>query len=483
MYNGDYSSTRFSQLSDITPQNIAGLHQICSYELPDKVMFESGLVTAGGTLYFTTFENTYAIDAATCAERWHARHKLPFDPNVGATRGVAIEGNRVFRGAADGYVMAYDTPTGSQLWANQLTAAGSAEYISASPIAWNGLVFIGTAGADAGNACRVAAIDAATGRIVWSFPLLPTGSEANAESWPKGTHLAGGSTWTSFTLDPASGALYVPAGNPAPDFVGSYRPGANLYSGSVVVLDAKAGALRTWYQLVPHDVHDWDIAAAPVLLTTKLGQRRVVAAGKDGFMHAVDPASGKEVWKTPVTTIDNIDAPLTVAGTHFCPGTAGGVEWNGPAYSAVSNLLFVNSVDWCTLIKLDPKPPRFEPGKSFVGSSNGFGTNDQKKQGWVTAVDADTGAVRWKFQSATPMVAGLAATASGLLVTADLNGDVLAFDAATGNLHRRIETKQPVGGGVITYQTAGQQRIALAAGLESRIFGTTGQPTVLVFGI
>ena len=117
--------------------------------------------------------------------------------------------------------------------------------------------------------------------------------------------------------------------------------------------------------------------------------------------------------------------------------------WNGPAYSAASNLLFVNSVDWCTVVKLDSKPPKFEAGKPFVGSSNGFGTMDPMKKGWVTAVDADTGDVRWKFQSTTPMLAGLAATASGLLVTADLNGDLLVFDAATGNVLQRIPTKQP----------------------------------------
>ncbi|HEY7335847.1 MAG TPA: PQQ-binding-like beta-propeller repeat protein [Bryobacteraceae bacterium] len=483
MYNGDYASTRFSPLTEITPQNVSTLRQICEYELPEKVMFESGIVAVDGTLYFTTFENTYAIDAATCALKWRAQHKLEQVPQVGTTRGVAIAGNRVFRGAADGYVVAYDAANGNEVWAVRLTAPDSLESISAAPIAWNGMVFIGTAGADQGNICRVAALDAATGKVLWSFPLVPTGGEANAESWPKGAHVSGGSTWTSYTLDTDTGALYVPAGNPAPDFAGDYRPGANLYAGSVVVLDAKTGALRTWYQLVPHDVHDWDIAAAPALISTKQGQRRAMAAGKDGFLHAIDISSGKVAWKTPVTTIDNIDAPLTPKGTHFCPGTAGGVEWNGPAYSPVTNLLYVNSVDWCAEVKLDTKPPKFEAGKPFVGSANGFGTMDEKQQGWLTAVDADTGSVRWKFQSATPMVAGVLVTASGLAVTGDLKGDLLAFDAATGNQLHRIETHQPVGGGVIAYQQAGKQRIAAAAGLDSIVMRTKGQPTVLVFGL
>ena len=483
MYNGDYASTRFSQLTDITPQNVSNLKQICSYELPEKVMFESGIVAVEGTLYFTTFENTYAIDAATCAVKWHAQHKLKEVPGVGTTRGVALAGNRVFRGAPDGDVIAYDTANGNEVWATKLTDAESLESISASPIAWNGLVFIGTAGADAGNICRVAALDATTGKVLWSFPLVPTGSAPNSESWPKDAHVSGGSTWTSFTLDQDSGTLYVPSGNPAPDFAGDYRPGANLYAGSIVALDAKSGALKTWYQLVPHDVHDWDIAAAPALITTKQGQRRAMAAGKDGFLHAIDLASGKVAWKLPMTTIDNIDAPITPKGTHFCPGTAGGTEWNGPAYSPASNLIYVNAADWCTTIKLDTKPPKFELGKPFTGSSNGFGTMDEKKQGWVTAVNVDTGAIGWKFQSPTPMVAGIVATASGLVITGDLDGDLLAFDGASGNLVHRISTHQPLGGGVITYQQGGQQRIAIAAGLDSFVFGTKGQPTVFVFGL
>jgi alcohol dehydrogenase (cytochrome c) len=334
-----------------------------------------------------------------------------------------------------------------------------------------------------GNICRIAALDAATGRVVWSFPLIPTGANAGADSWPKGIRLAGGSNWTSLTLDPESGALYVPAGNPGPDFAGAYRPGANLFAGSVVVLDAKSGALRTWYQLVPHDVHDWDIAAAPALIATKVGPR-LMTAGKDGFLHAIDLTAGKVAWKTPVTTIDNVDAPLTAQGTHFCPGTAGGVEWNGPAYSASSNLVYVNSVDWCAIVKLDPNPPKFEPGKPFIGSANGFGTMDASpKKGWLTAVDADTGAVRWRYQSGTPMVAGIVATAAGLVMTADLYGNLLAFDAATGNLLYKMETGQPAGGGVITYQQDGRQRIGLAAGLDSRIFGAPGHPTILVYGL
>jgi alcohol dehydrogenase (cytochrome c) len=327
-------------------------------------------------------------------------------------------------------------------------------------------------------------LDASTGRVLWNFPLVATGTAPGSDTWPQGTRLAGGSTWTSLTLDPNAGALYVPAGNPVPDFAGSYRPGLNLYTGSIVVLDAKSGVLRSWYQLAPHDIHDWDVAATPALITTKQGNRRAMAAGKDGNLDAIDVMSGKIVWKTPISKMENVNAPLTVEGTHFCPGTRGGTLWNGPAYSPSENLVYVNSVDWCATVKLDPEA-KFEPGKSFVGSKNGYGEMDplETRNGWVTAVEADSGLIRWRYQTGTPMLGAILATASGLVLTADLNGDLLAFEARTGKLVHRLPTHQPAGGGIIAYETAGVQRIAMAAGFASGIYKTNGQPTVFVFGL
>ena len=473
----DYGSTGFSKLSAITPKNVSNLHQACSYPLPEDTTIESSLVEVNGTLYLTSPEYTYAIDAASCVLKWRVRHELKAPE--GTVRGVAYAEGRVYRGFRDGIVIAYNARNGEQIWSTQLKETnGAPATIAASPLVWNGMLFIGTSGAEKACGCVIAGLDAATGRIVWTFAVVPAGDA----SWPKGVRVGGGSVWTSLSIDPDSGALYVPTGNPGPDFSSAYRPGANLYTGSIVVLDAKKGSLRTWYQLVPHDIHDWDQAAAPALITTKAGQRRAMAAGKDGFLHAIDIAAGKVAWKTPVTTIENTDAPLTPEGTHFCPGAGGGVLWNGPAYSPATNLVYVNSMDWCTTLKLDSKLPQFEEGKNFLGSANGFGDSDATKFGWVTAVDVDTGIVRWRNKMTTPMVAGIAVTASGLVMTADLNGDFLAYDAANGKLLHRIPTGQAAGGGVITYQTGGKQWVAMAAGLEDRILGSHGKGVVIVFG-
>jgi alcohol dehydrogenase (cytochrome c) len=481
-HSADYASTGYSKLTGITPKNVSNLHQLCSYPLGEDTTFESSLVEVNGTLYFTGSQYTYALDAASCALKWRVRHEMQ-GPG-GTVRGVGFADGRVYRGFSDGYIIAYDARNGEQVWSSQLKETnGMPATIAASPLIWNGMLFIGTSGAERACGCVIAGLDAKTGKVVWTFAVVPEGDAKGAESWPKGVHIGGGSVWTSLSIDPQSGALYVPTGNPGPDFSGAYRPGANLYTGSIVVLDAMKGSLRTWYQLVPHDIHDWDQAAAPALITTKAGQHRAMAGGKDGFLHAIDITAGKVAWKTPVATIENADAPLTPEGTHVCPGAGGAVLWNGPAYSPATNLVYVNSMDQCSTLKLDTKLPEFEAGKMFLGSANAFGDNDPMKTGWVTAVDADSGMVRWRNHMTTPMVAGIAVTASGLLMTADLNGDFLAYDAATGKELHRIATGKPGGGGVITYQAGGSQKVAMAAGLEDRIIGSSGKAEVIVFGL
>ncbi len=479
MYAHDYTSTRYSPLTEITPKNIENVKQICSYEIPQKTTFQSSLVEIAGTLYFTTGDSTYAIDATNCRLKWHETHEMK--EGFGTVRGVAVAGKRVFRGFRDGAVIAYDISNGEQVWSTKLTAPdGRVATIASSPVAWDNMLILGTSGGESNCSCFMVALDADTGKVKWTFNTVPAPGQPGADSWPASVKPGGASMWTSFTIDPESASLYLSTGNPGYDFAGDYRPGANLYSDSVVVLDAKTGKLRTYYQLVPHDFHDWDLTAAPVILRTRAGQRRAMVAGKDGFLISIDPKAQKVTWRTPVTTIDNIQAPLTPEGTRFCPGTAGGVQWNGPAFSLATNLVYVNAVDWCSTVKSDPG---YDGKKNLIGSANAFGDKAKDVSGWVTAIDADSGTVRWKYHASAPMVAGIAVTASGLVLTADMASDFLAFDAANGKLLHSIKLGQPTGGGVITYRAGGKQKIAVATGMEDRIMETHGTPTVVVFGL
>jgi alcohol dehydrogenase (cytochrome c) len=500
MYNRGYDGTRFSPLAQITTANVATLVPACTFPLGVKANMQTGLVAVGGTLYFTTVTDTYAVDAATCALRWRHNYdfdpKPPFDPNK-VNRGVAyLDGPdraRLFRGANDGHVMALDAATGEELWSAVSGDPSAGETFPAAPIAWNGMVFMGNAGGDNFSVKgRVMAFDANSGGRVWTFELLPENG-VDARSWPASTERfpkVGGASWTSYALDTATGVVYTPTGNAAPDFIAEFRPGRNLYSYSVVGLHAREGTLDTFYQLLERDYHDWDIAAAPSLISTRAGQHLVVAAGKDGHLYGTDRASGRRVYATAVSTIENIDAPLTGKGAHFCPGVNGGVEWNGPSYSPHTNLLYIGSVDWCTqLATYLPSQPGKIRGKEalpWTGSNKlrePFGANDSTRRGWLTAVDADDGSIKWRYASPTPLIAGVTATAGDVVFTGDLNGNVLAFDARDGHELWRYAAGAPIGGGVITYQVGGVEYLAVAVGLNSPLGWKLNSPParVLVF--
>lgn len=477
-YNNTYTGSRFSPVGQITPQNVQSLRRACTFELGEKAAMESGPVVVNGTLYLTTAENTYAIDAATCALRWKHTYRYtprpPFDLKV--NRGVAFLDGRIFRGSNDGRVYALDAWTGKELWNVAAGDPSKGETFPAAPVAWRDLVYLGNAGGDNfGVTGRMMAFDAESGGRRWSFDLVPQAGPA-AQSWPPSTETVpkgGAASWTSYTLDTLSATIYVPTGNSAPDFLPEVRPGANLYAYSVVALDAGTGEFRAHYPILTRDFHDWDVAAAPLLITSRGGRKLLVVAGKDGHVYGIDLASQARRYTTPVTTIDNVEAPFTAQGTRFCPGVNGGVEWNGPSYSPKTNTLYVNAIDWCTTVKIAP-PDKLEgkDGLPWTGSSeleHPFGVPDSTRRGWLVALDADDGAVRWRYASPTPLVAGITATAGGLVFTGDLNGDVLAFDADDGQILWRSNTGQPIGGGVISYAVNGRQRIAVASGLHAPV--------------
>jgi outer membrane protein assembly factor BamB len=205
----------------------------------------------------------------------------------------------------------------------------------------------------------------------------------------------------------------------------------------------------------------------------------VGAACKNGYAYGLSRNLKDELFKTPVTRIENTEAPLTKEGTRFLPGTQGGTNWYGPSYSPALNLLFVPTIDWATTIKLDgPDALKKQPGKPFIGSANAFGDQDPKDRrfGHVTAIDADRGRVRWTYDTDTPMVAAVTPTAGGLLLTGDCKGNFLAFDAASGKVLLKKNMTDPIGGGVITYMLGGRQYVAVAGGMKNGIVQTESGP-------
>ena len=508
-YNKTLTSERYSRLVQISARNVGKLKVLCTYDTKQYTAFEPGLIVVNGAMIGTTEHDIFSLDPGTCRENWRTHEDYKPASLLAVNRGAAYMDGLLFRGTEDGRVLAYDFKTGKRVWEATIADPKIGESTPAAPIAWNGLVFIGNAGGDnKGVKGHMYALDAMTGKIVWEFYLVPKtsgdptrgpqgASPLGMATWKNksGTPITGGATWTSYTLDPATGLLYVPGGNPAPDFAAGPREGSNLYSGSVVVLDAKTGAYQNHFKLVPKDWHDWDVSTAPALIETRGGKKLLSVAPKDGHLYGFDLATNALLYRTPVTRIENVDATFAPGkSVHFCPGTVGGAEWNGPAYDPRTNLILIGEVDWCATVTQqndeeiqDVKSGKPWSGMATVNPYHTYGTPDSfgNWAGWVYAVDADTGVWKWRLKSNFPILGGMTPTAGGLVFFGDMGGNFYALDAATGQRLWGQKIGGAIGGGVITYTANGAQRIAVAAGFTSLLWPTevvTGKVVILGLG-
>lgn len=481
MYNKGYRGERYSRLARIDVANAARMRPLCMFQLGELGTFSTGPVMYGGILYVTTHLGTYAIDATSCRSLW-THHHVAQGPEMNETnKGVAIAGGRVIRGTQDGFLYALDARTGAMLWMRQVADWRKGEGIGAAPLVWDDIVYVGKAGGDWGIRGRMMAFHVADGAPAWAFDLVPRPGEAGANSWakPDTSDHGGGAAWVAYALDRTTGTLFVPVGNPGPDYHSAMRPGANLFTISTVALDAHTGKLKWWYQLRPNDDHDWD--ATVVTLFDAGGRKLVATGGKEGVLHVVDRDDGKLVFKLPMTTLLNHDSPLTPEGVRVCP--VAGIQWNGPAFSPRTGLLYVNAIDWCTVFK-QGTAPKWVATVPYTGLANGWGSNDpiEKWSGWTNAVDPRTGSIAWRVKSPTPMYAAITATAGNVLFTGDLDGHFLALDARNGKQLYSFDTGGPIAGGIVTYEVKGRQYVAVASGHSGGSIPLAGSATVVVFG-
>jgi alcohol dehydrogenase (cytochrome c) len=483
----DYNGTRFVELAQITPKNAGQLRAACIFRSNVAGSTQTNPLVYKGVMYLTIDKATVAIDAATCRERWTYNWEQKGSVISPANRGVALKDGRLVRGTADGYLIALDMAKGTLLWSQKIADAKTSQYLSMPPLIYEDLVIYGPAGADWGAKNWIGAFKLATGEQVWRFNLIPDAGEPGAETWTNqaSREHGGGSLWTPLSLDVKKGVLYVPVGNPAPDFYPDVRPGTNLYTNSAVALDVKTGKLLWYKQFGPNDANDRDLSqVSPLFSATVKGKPRnlLTVSGKDGLLRILDRDSHDVLYELPITTRTNFDKVPVVGGVHGCPGLLGGMEWNGPAYSPPTRTLYVASVDWCGTFTKTDKPPEFTEHAHYYG---GAVTPDPREQarGWLQAIDAATGTIRWKKQWPTPLVAGITATSGGMLFTGDFNNDFLAIDASNGKTLYRFNTGGTVGGGVISYEIGGKQYVATTSGVVSGFFGGSGTSAIIVFAL
>ncbi|MFT6093263.1 MAG: alcohol dehydrogenase (cytochrome c) [Pseudohongiellaceae bacterium] len=477
-HNHNYQGTRYSALTEIDRSNVTGLQQRCAYQLNTTNSMQAGPIVYEGIMYVTDATHTAAINAATCEKLWVYEWE-PKDRMVwGNNRGVAIKDGYVLRGTPDGYLFALDSANGNLLWARQVADPWLGETFTMAPIIFDDLVVIGPAGSENAISGWVAAFSVADGDLVWKFMTVPEAAAGGGETWgnPKGIALGGGAVWTPLSMDIEKEELYVAVTNPAPDFPAYLRPGENLYTNCIVALDVRTGELKWYRSIVPNDDHDWDLTqVSPVLKKSlnNVSMDMIATVGKDGILRTLNAETHEPLYETPVTTIENYDVPVTEEGVHACPGVNGGVLWSGPAYYPADGLLITPAVDYCNVFIAD-SDPQFIPGQLYMG---GGMKRDEEMSGWLTAIEVESGEVRWKYRSERPMVAGVTTTAGGLVISGDLNGNLLLLDASTGEVLHSISAGAMIGGSVVSYEVDGKQYIAAGTGTASGFFGPGPNPT------
>jgi alcohol dehydrogenase (cytochrome c) len=488
-YGKNYAGWRYSELKEIHTGNVARLAPkwIFQSNLPPKV--ETTPLVFDGMMFVTGPSNhAFALDVRSGKPIWHYTKKPPKGLGLccgEVNRGFAAIGDKLFKVNIEDTLVALDKASGRVLWETQIEDYKKGYSGTVAPLAVKNLVLVGTAGAEFGIRGFVDAYDANSGKRVWRFHTVAAPGEPGGETWGNDSYQrGGGSTWITGTYDPELNLTYWGTGNPGPDMNGDVRPGANLYTCSVVALDADTGKLKWHFQFTPHDVHDWDAIGDPVLVELALGGRTVKAlihANRNGHFYALDRTNGRFLFAnayTKVTWADGIGpdgrprlVPAqdpTEEGTVSCPGLGGGHNWQATAYSPLSGLYYFGSSDGCH-VYYKTKHDYIEG--QWYQLSTVDETKDQPMAGSLVALDPSTGKVRWRYEMLKSPSGGVLATAGGLVFTGDHFGYLIALDAATGKVLWKFQTGSAIMAPPVSYQVDGKQYIAVAAGSSLLAFG------------
>src|SRR6266704_2416763 len=379
-FSGDYTGQHHSPLKQLTPQNVAGLVPQWVFQtdipgLPGRGLENTPLVV-DGILYVTGNNNqAWAIDGRTGRPIWSYRRRLP--ANISASvccgpvnRGFGILGDRLYMGTLDAHLVALDRKTGDVIWDVTVGDLKNANAITAAPLVVKNIVIIGVAGGDFSSRGYIDAYNAYSGERVWRFNTIPSPGEPGSESWPNAEVAArgGGAAWVTGSYDPSLNLVYYGTGNPNPNYYGDDRNGDNLYTASLVALDADTGKLRWYYQFTPHDTHDWDANQVPVLSDVTIrGQRRkvVMVANRNGFFYTIDRETGKLLVGKPfidtnwARELDKAGRPIVLdnLGTpeNCLPDNHGGTNFQPPSFDPSQRLFFVTAHETCAV--WEPKQP------------------------------------------------------------------------------------------------------------------------------
>ena len=506
MYGGDYSSNRYSSLTQITPLNVKTLAYAWAYQSPNAGSWQATPLVVDGIMFLTQRPNdVVALDAATGRVFWMYRYDNSSDIGVccgSNNRGLAILGNTLFMGTLDAHLVAIDAKTGRQLWNTTLADVKLAYSVTLAPLVVKDKVIVGVGGGEFGIRGFIAAFDAKTGKEAWRFYTIPGPGENGHDTWKgEAWKNGGGSVWVTGSFDPDLNLTYWGVGNPGPDWNPDQRPGDNLYTDSVVALDADTGSLKWHFQFTPNDAYDYDSVQVPVLVDMNWrgpAAKLMLWANRNGFFYVLDRVTGRFLSGTPFVKVnwashlDERGRPVQTPqppGSPTWPGNQGGTNWYPPAYSPRTELFYFSV--WENYASIYRKETvEYQPGRNFSGGgftvltpvpgAPGVGIGrrtpinnwtNEVGSGAVIAVDPRTGERKWKFDQFDVTDSGLLTTASDLLFTGGREGYFYALDARSGAMLWKASLGGQVVAAPITFEVDGRQYVSVISGHTLVTFG------------
>ncbi len=488
MYGRNYSAWRYSPLDEVDRSNVARLVPVWMFQTGQPGKLQTTPLVRDGVMYVTGPSNhAWALDLKTGRRLWHYSEPVPTDLSLCCgqpNRGFAILGDRLYKVNMQATLVALDRRTGDVVW--EVAAADYRQGYSntVAPLIVKDKVVVGIAGAEFGTRDFIDAYDAETGERVWRFWTVPGPGEFGNETWGGDSWRRGGaSTWITGSYDPELNLIYWGTGNPGPDLDGAPRPGDNLFSDSMLALDADTGERKWHFQFTPHDVHDWDSVADPVLVEVEVDgkpRKALVQANRNGHFYALDRVTGEFLFARAYTDVNWADGigpdgrPILIPGhvpddegTLTCPGMGGGHNWHATSYSPQTGLYYFNSGDGCQIYHGATQD--FVEGEYYLGSAMENVTG-APREGSILAVDPSTGDQSWRFPLVSPPTSGLLSTGGGLVFAGTAEGYFMALDAVAGRPLWRLQTGGPVRAPAITYRFEGRQHVATAAGGSILVF-------------
>ena len=487
-YSGNYAAHRFSPLDQIHTGNAAQLRLLWMHQANSLQKFETTPIVLDGVMYITESpSNVTALDTRTGRPLWKYKRSLPDDLRLccgQVNRGVAVLGNLVFIGTLDAYLVALDARTGALVWETKVAQYKSGYSMTGAPLAVKDKIVVGIAGGEFGIRGFLDAYDARTGKQVWRFWTVPAPGERGNETWKGDSWKTGAApTWLTGSYDPKLNLIYWGTGNPGPDWNGDVREGDNLYSDSLLAIDADTGKLSWHFQFTPHDVHDWDSTQVPLLIDTEFkGKPRTLVAfpNRNAFYYVLDRSTGEFLLGKPYAKqtwtrgLDDRGRPVrlpntapTLEGTTVWPSVGGSSNWFSPTYSPKANLLYVAVREAGSVyFKGDAE---YKEGEQF----NGGGFRNMPDQDWgaIRAFDPATGVMKWEHRLHTPPLAGLHSTMGGLVFGTTNEGQVFALDGATGKALWHFQAGGAGRSNPMSFSVDGKQHVAVTLGNTLLVFG------------